>query len=155
MRIGSPGLSSGRGHLDCTHLETAVVMVVGLSPVSHSHSRNSKQTTCLWRDTGGKGKLPTQHTSFNTLDNWAINPPPNQKGKGPERKGYRVMARNMYTIHSVTLRYSMSVIIILNQYHSEASGLTKICHAGGGFRKNNNTKMTIALATRADTSHSD
>ena len=109
-------LTSGDGgHLDCTHLESAVVMVVGLSLVSHSHSRNSKQTTCLWRDTGGKGKVPTQHTTFNTLDNWAINPPPNQKGKGPERKGYRVMARNMYTIHSVTLRYSMSVIIILNQ----------------------------------------
>ena len=40
------------------------------------------------------GTLPAQHTTFNTLDNWAINPPPNQKGKGPERKGYRVMARN-------------------------------------------------------------
>ena len=38
------------------------------------------------------GTLPAQHTTFNTLDNWAINPPPNQKGKGPERKGYRVMA---------------------------------------------------------------
>ena len=62
-----------------------------------------KQTTCLCRDTGGKGTLPTQHTTFNTLDNWAIKPPPNQKGKGPERKVYRVMARNMYTIHSVTL----------------------------------------------------
>ena len=39
---------------------------------------------------GGKGTLPAQHTtfiSFNTLDNWSIKPPPNQKGKGPERKG--------------------------------------------------------------------
>ena len=59
--------------------------------------RNSKQTTCLCRETGGKGTLPAQHTTFNTLDNWAIKPQPNQKGKGPERKGYRVMARNMYT----------------------------------------------------------
>ena len=49
--------------------------------------------------------LPAQHTTFNTLDNWAIKPLPNQKGKGPERKGYRVMARNMYTIHSVTHIY--------------------------------------------------
>ena len=64
--------------------------------------RNSKQTTCLCRDTGGKGTLPAQHTTFNTLDNWGHKPSPNQKGKGPERKGYRVMARNMYTIHSVT-----------------------------------------------------
>ena len=47
-------------------------------------------------------ELPAQHTTFNTLDNWAIKTPPNQKGKGPERKGYRVMARNMYTIHPVT-----------------------------------------------------
>ena len=40
------------------------------------------------------GTLPAQHTTFNTLDNWAIKPPPNQKGKGLERKGYKVMARN-------------------------------------------------------------
>ena len=56
---------------------------------------------------GEKGTLPAQHTTFNTLDNWAIKTPPNQKGKGPERKGYRVMARNMYTIHSVTSIKSM------------------------------------------------
>ena len=62
----------------------------------------ANKTTRLCRDTGGKGTLPAQHTTFNTLDNWAITPPPNQKGKRPERKGYRVMARNMYTIHSVT-----------------------------------------------------
>ena len=37
---------------------------------------NSKQSTCLCRDTGGKGTLPAQHTTFNTLDNWAIPPPP-------------------------------------------------------------------------------
>ena len=52
--------------------------------------------------TAAEDNMPAQHTTFNTLDNWAIKPPPNQKGKGPERKGYRVMARNMYTIHSVT-----------------------------------------------------
>ena len=51
------------------------------------------------------GTLPAQHTTFNTLDNWAIKPPPNRKGKGPERKGYRVMAQNMYTIHSVPYIY--------------------------------------------------
>ena len=44
-----------------------------------------KQTTCLCRDTGGKGTLPAQHTTFNTLDNLG-HKPPNQKGKGPERK---------------------------------------------------------------------
>jgi len=49
-------------------------------------SRNSKQTTCLCRDTGGKGTLPAQHTSFNTLDNWGHKTPTNQKGKGQERK---------------------------------------------------------------------
>ena len=59
---------------------------------------------------GEKGTLPAQHTTFNTLDNWAINPPPNQKGKGPERKGYRVMARNMYTIHSVTVSFANMVL---------------------------------------------
>ena len=54
----------------------------------------------------------TLHTTFNTLDNWAIKTPPNQKGKGPERKGYRVMARNMYTIHSVTYIYIYIYIYI-------------------------------------------
>ncbi len=56
----------------------------------------------LMSSCGGMMTLPAQHTTFNTLDNWAIKTPPNQKGKGPERKGYRVMAQNMYTIHSVT-----------------------------------------------------
>ena len=66
------------------------------------------------------GTLPAQHTTFNTLDNWAINPPPNQKGKGPERKGYRVMARNMYTIHSVTYKVSLSWI-----YHTGDSSVVR------------------------------
>ena len=58
--------------------------------------------------------MPAQHTTFNTLDNWAIKTPPNQKGKGPERKGYRVMARNMYTIHSVTYLFvSLSPFFVL------------------------------------------
>ena len=76
-----------------------------LSPVmkTWTPATSANKTTCLCRDTGGKGRLLVrQHTTFNTLDNWAINPPLNQKGKGPERKGYRVMAQNMYTIHSVT-----------------------------------------------------
>ena len=30
--------------------------------------------------------LPAQRTSFNTLDNWAINPPPNQKEKDRKEK---------------------------------------------------------------------
>ena len=82
-----------------------------------------KQTTCLCRDTGGKGTLPAQHTTFNTLDNWAIKPPPNQKGKGPERKGYRVMARNMYTIHSVTS-------VMMNKWLSDT---WTVSTSGGGW----------------------
>ena len=83
--------------------------------------RNCKQTACLCRDTGGKGMLPAQHTTFNTLDNWAIKPPPTQKGKGPERKGYRVMAWNMYTIHSVT-----SLIVLYCTGHVSVSKQRKI-----------------------------
>ena len=39
------------------------------------------KTTCLCRDTGGKGTLPAQHTTFNTLDNWAINPIKKEKDR--------------------------------------------------------------------------
>ena len=35
---------------------------------------------------GGKGMQPAQRTGFNTLDNWAIKLPLNQKRKGQERK---------------------------------------------------------------------
>jgi len=83
--------------------------------------RNSKQTTCLCRDTGGKGTLPAQHTTFNTLDNWGHKTPPNQKGKGPERKGYRVMARNMYTIHSVTRILTIFAELFLEKNLSKLS----------------------------------
>ena len=43
--------------------------------------RNSKQTTCLCRDTGGKGTLLAQHTSFNTLNNWGHKTPTQSKRK--------------------------------------------------------------------------
>ena len=43
--------------------------------------RNSKQTTCLCRDTGGKGTLLAQRTSFNTLDNWGHKIPTQSKRK--------------------------------------------------------------------------
>ena len=72
--------------------------------------RNSKQTTCLCRDTGGKGTLPAQHTTFNTLDNWGHKKPTQLKKKRTGTKGYRVIARNLYTIHSVT-----SIIIHLKR----------------------------------------
>ena len=43
--------------------------------------RNSKQTTCLCRDTGGKGMLLAQGTSFNTWDNWGHKIPTQSKMK--------------------------------------------------------------------------
>ena len=48
--------------------------------------RNSKQTTCLCRDTGGKGTLPAQHTTFNTLDNWGHKTPTQSKRKRTGKK---------------------------------------------------------------------
>ena len=57
-----------------------------LSPEMNT-SHISKQTTCLCRDTGGKGTLPAQRTSFNTLDNWGHKTPTqSKKDKGQERK---------------------------------------------------------------------
>ena len=50
-----------------------------------------KQTTCLCRDIGGKGTLPAQHTTFNTLDNWAIKKPhpiKKEKDRKEKVKGY-------------------------------------------------------------------
>ena len=51
--------------------------------------RNSKQTTCLCRDTGGKRKLPAQHTTFNTLDNWGHKTPSQSKRKRTGKKGLK------------------------------------------------------------------
>ena len=48
--------------------------------------RNSKQTTCLCTDTGGKGTLPAQRTGFNTLDNWGHKIPTQSKKRKGDRK---------------------------------------------------------------------
>ena len=48
--------------------------------------RNSKQTTCLCRDAGGKGMLPAQHRGFNTLDNWGHKAPTQSKRKRTGKK---------------------------------------------------------------------
>ena len=47
---------------------------------------NSKQTTCLCRDTGGKGTLPAQRTGFNTLGNWGLKTPTQSKRKRTGKK---------------------------------------------------------------------
>ena len=49
--------------------------------------RNSKQTTCLCRDTGEKGTLQAQRTSFNTLDNWGHKTPTQSKKRTTNKKG--------------------------------------------------------------------
>ena len=48
--------------------------------------RDGKQTTCLCRDTGGKGTLPAQRTGFNTLDNMGHKTPTQSKRKRTENK---------------------------------------------------------------------
>ena len=48
--------------------------------------RNSKQTTCLCRDTGGKRTLKAQRTSFNTLDNWGHKIDTQSKKRKDDRK---------------------------------------------------------------------
>ena len=49
---------------------------------------NSKQTTCLCWDTGGKG-MPVQRTGFNTLDNWGHKTPTQSKRKRTGKKGLK------------------------------------------------------------------
>ena len=49
-------------------------------------SCNSKQTTCLCRDTGGKGTLPAQCTGFDTLDNCGHKTPTQSKRKRTGKK---------------------------------------------------------------------
>ena len=51
--------------------------------------RNSKQTTCLCRDTCGKGTLPAQCTGFNTLDNWGHKKPTQSKRKRTGKKSLK------------------------------------------------------------------
>ena len=65
--------------------------------------RNSKQTTCLCRDTGRKGTLLAQHTSFNTLDNWGRKTPSqSKKRKGDRKEKVKGSWPWTHTMHSVT-----------------------------------------------------
>ena len=66
--------------------------------------RSSKQTTCLCRDTGGKGTLPAQRTSFNTLDNWGHKTPTQSKRKRNRKEKVKGSWPETHTIHSVTRR---------------------------------------------------
>ena len=43
-----------------------------------------------------------QRTGFNTLDNWGHKTPTQSKRIKDRKERLKVMARNMYTIHSVT-----------------------------------------------------
>ena len=74
---------------------------------------NSKQTTCLCRDTGGKGMLPAQHTTFNTLDNWGHKPPPNQKGKGQAERLKGHGPEHVYNTLSCTCMCAYHIYVCL------------------------------------------
>ena len=65
--------------------------------------RNSTQTTCLCRDTGGKGTLPAQRTGFNTLDNWGHKTPTQSKRKRTGKK--RLKGHGQEHVHN-TLGYN-------------------------------------------------
>ena len=66
--------------------------------------RNSKQTTCLCTDTGGKGTLPAQRTGFNTLDNWGHTiPTQSKKEKGRQESKVKRSWPWTHTVHLVTL----------------------------------------------------
>ena len=66
--------------------------------------RNSKQTTCLCRDTGGKGTLLAQRASFNTLDNWGHKIPTQSKKKKDNASGSDAnRIRHVYWVRDHTL----------------------------------------------------
>ena len=74
----------------CTPTNQETVSV-RLSPVmkTWTPATSVNKTTCLCRDTGGKGTLPAQHTSFNTLDNWGHKTPTQSKRKRTGKKGLK------------------------------------------------------------------
>ena len=72
--------SQVRGCYNITFFSTPTRKQCRLSPELNT-GPNSKQTACLCRDTGGKRELPTQPTSFNTLDNWGHKTPTQSKRK--------------------------------------------------------------------------
>ena len=77
-----------RGCYNITFICTPTRKQCRLSPEMNT-GHNSKQTTCLCRDTGGKGTLPAQHTGFNTLDNWGHKTPTQSKRKRTRKKGLK------------------------------------------------------------------
>ena len=75
-----------------------------LQALTWDECRPQKQTSCLCRDTGGKGTLLAQCTSFNTLDNWGRKIPSQSKRErtaGKKRlKGHTLDTHN--ALHSDT-----------------------------------------------------
>ena len=73
-----------------------------LSPEMNT-GHNSRQTTCLCRDTGVEGMLPAQRTSFNTLDNRGHKTPTQSKKRKDDRKEKVKQSWPWtHTMHSVT-----------------------------------------------------
>ena len=68
----------------------------------HMNTCNSKQTTCLCRDTGGKRKLQAQRTSFNTLDNWGHKIPTQSKKRKDRKEKVKGSWPWTHTMHSDT-----------------------------------------------------
>ena len=76
-----------RGCYNITFMYTKQETVQALPWDEHMNTgRNSKQTTCLCRDTGAKGTPLAQRTSFNTLDNLGHKAPTQSKKKKDDRK---------------------------------------------------------------------
>ena len=86
----------------------------------------SKQDNLPLQGHWGKGTLPAQHTTFNTLDNWGHKTPPNQKGKGleiKELKGhgpehvYNTLGYIYIFISPLFQGYAIKAEIIWSYYH--------------------------------------
>ena len=89
---------------------------------------NSKQTTCFCRDTGGKGALPAQHTTFSTLDNWGHKTPTQSKRKRTGKKRYPSLISLMVSVdvkHHVYLLTYLSLKLFNTEKKRGERGETK------------------------------
>ena len=123
--------------------------------------RNSKQTACLCRDTGGKRTLQAQRTNFNTLDNWGHKTPTQSKRKRTGKK--RLKGHSPKYIWKIKIIVWVLIKLSPNQKRKDDRKrrkkgkrvIARNTHSAPGYRKNENNWSEIFIIKCSDKKNTD